>query len=105
MPKRKVVDRADAERLLGEAAKSGLERAEWARRHGIDPRSLNLWRVNLQRSRAAQRPAALRLVELIPTAPAAPASYRVRCGALVVEVDPAFDDEVLGRLLAVVARC
>ncbi len=44
-------------------------------------------------------------LELVP-AKAAPASgYRVHCGQFVVEFDEGFNDDVLARLLAVVAGC
>ncbi len=106
MELRKVANRDEAVRLLNQAATSGLERAVWARQNGINARSLNLWRVHLAREDAARLPPALRLVELV-AAPAAPKTVgvRVRCGALVVEVDADFDEATLGRILAAVVRC
>jgi hypothetical protein len=45
-------------------------------------------------------------MELVPSVPAHRSSrYGVRCGDLSVEVDDQFDDQVLRRLLAVVASC
>ncbi len=96
---RKVRDREEARKCLESAEASGLPRADWARHHGIDARSLNAWRVNLERGRPAPR-----LVELIPRE--APASrYAVRFGDFVVEVDEQFDEGTLRRLLGVVTGC
>jgi hypothetical protein len=82
-----------------------MARPAWAAAHGVDPRSLNAWRINLGRAARATAPP-VSLVEYVPTAlPAESARYRVLCGALAVEVDAAFDAEVLRRLLAVVASC
>jgi hypothetical protein len=44
---RKVRDAEEANMLLAAASQSGLGRAEWARANGVNPRSLNAWRVNL----------------------------------------------------------
>ena len=62
MAKRKIRDEADAQACLSAQASSGLTLSAWARREGIDGRSLNLWRVNLARW-GASAPRA-RLVEL-----------------------------------------
>lgn len=101
MPGRKVGTAQEAAALLEEAAASGIERAEWARRRGIDPRSLNAWRVNLARRSRTQ----LQLVELVPTALPANPTLVVRCGRFAVEVGDDFDDGVLRRVLAAVAAC
>lgn len=111
MSLRKVLNHDEAVRLLRDAEASGLERADWARRQGVDPRSLNLWRVNLARRGAV--PVTPGFVELLPRASAPPAAtatarcpgVRVRVGELVVEVDAAFDPATLQRVLAVVATC
>lgn len=107
MPLRKVRDADDALCCLNAATAAGLARATWARRHGVDPRSLNAWHLNLARSGRAERLATPRLVELVPTAPVAEDAprYRVISGSLTVEVDDRFDEAVLRRLLAVVASC
>ncbi|MFT6161752.1 MAG: transposase-like protein [Myxococcota bacterium] len=49
MPRRKIRDEQDALDCLMAAKTSGLARSEWARAHGIDERSLNGWRVALER--------------------------------------------------------
>jgi len=107
MPLRNVRDAADAVHCLNASTASGEARATWARRHGINPRSLNAWRLNLARSGRKEGPPKPRLVELVPAAPVveAPSRYRVLCGGMAVEVDERFDDNVLRRLLAVVASC
>jgi hypothetical protein len=101
MSLRKVRDAEDAGALLDEVAASGIPRAVWARDHGIDPRSLNAWRLVLTRAaRRADRP--LRLVEWVPTVSS---PFVVRVGRYAVDVDPAFDAMALRRLLEVVASC
>ncbi len=108
MAGRKIRDGADARASLAAAAGSELSRAEWARHHGIDGRSLNAWRLNLaRRDRIRTEPEPVRLVELVPIAPlpCVTARYLVRCGEMEVEVDGGFDDETLARLLHVVASC
>jgi hypothetical protein len=105
---RKVRDAADAADCLSAATASGETCAAWARRNGVDPRSLNAWRMNLTRGRRARVRAPPRLVELVPTAPAPaaePTRYRVHVGDLAVEVDERFDEGVLRRLLAVASSC
>lgn len=102
MTRRKIRDAEDARRCLDQASRSSLGRAAWARAQGVDARSLNAWRLNLARKSEPRR--SLRLVELVPP-PRPVATYRVRCGPFEVEVDEAFDVEVLGRLLSVVAGC
>lgn len=101
------MDQREAEACLAAVAASGLGRAAWAHRQGIDARSLNAWRLNLERGKSTPGDRrALRVVELVPTTP--PRSntrYEVRCGRFVVEVDEDFDERVLSRLLAVVAGC
>ena len=103
MVRRKIRDADEARSALEAAARSGLPRATWANAHGIDARSLNAWRLNLERrDRPDEVP--LRLVELV-TAPVAPTRYVVRLGDWEVEVDDRFDAGVLRRLLGVVAAC
>jgi hypothetical protein len=108
MDRRKVVDEREARALLSKAERSGTELAVVARSRGVDGRSLNAWRINLERKRLSPRPVARRarrtgsahLVELVPTvvaepAPTSGARYTLRLGD--VELD--FDDEVRGDTL------
>src|SRR5690606_29125354 len=107
MPGRKILDEADARACLDAALSSGLSRSEWACAHGVDARSLNAWRLNLDRKHALPGP--LEFVELVPTAvtpgrrEAAP--LRVHRAGLVIEVPEGFDEDHLLRLLRVVAAC
>lgn len=103
MAGRKIEDEMEARSCLRAAAASGEGRAAWARRHGIDGRSLNAWRVNLERGGREQPE--LRLLELVASSPPGAPGCRVRCGSFVVEVDAEFDDQVLCRVLTVVAAC
>lgn len=106
MAGRKTRDAADARRCLRAVQSSGLGRVEWAHEHGIDARSLNVWRLNLARG-AKPEPTGLpmRLVELVASAAPVDVRYVVRVGDLAVEVDDRFDDVTLRRLLRVVASC
>ena len=101
MRRRKVRDAMDAQRCLEAAKASGFGRAEWARRNGVDGRSLNAWRVNLSRGSAES----LRLVELVAAPHPSSGRYLVHVGELSVEVDDAFREETLARLLRVVSAC
>lgn len=103
MAGRKVRTAVEATALLKEAQAHGVERAEWARRHGIDGRSLNAWRMNLRR-RSAPAVRGLELVELVPRVGES-RPLVVRCGPFAVEVGDGFDDEALRRVLAVLAAC
>jgi transposase-like protein len=104
MSLRKLVDVQDARDCLEAAASSGMTRAEWARAHGIDARSLNAWRVNLERDRSTR--VAPRLVELVPFEQRPrPSRYVVRVGDIGIEVDDDFDGDVLRRLIAVAGSC
>ena len=102
MSARKVRNARDAQACLEAAAASGQDRRAWAAANGVNPRSLNAWRINLARGEA-RRPT---LVELVPAAAGvALAQYRVVCGGFAVEFDAGFDDASRRRLLAVVASC
>jgi len=110
MAGRKLRDEEDAVACLEAAEVSGLGDAAWARRHGIDGRSLHAWRLNLERRAGERSPSAspLRVVDLVSsvsTSTSGLRSLRVRCGPFVIEVEPDFDAEVLARLLGVVAAC
>jgi len=99
---RKITGEQEARTYLRAARAAGQTPGEWAREHGIDGRSLNMWRVNLQRS----EPSAVRLVELVPSPPAAAeARYLVRVGEVVVELGDDFQEQTLVRLLRVLRSC
>jgi hypothetical protein len=107
---RRIPDAYEARACIKAAKASGRTMAEWARAHGVDGRSLNAWRLNLERSERAG--SEVRLVELVavPPVPACrrpdpTTRYAVQVGEFAVEVDAGFDDDVLRRLIAVVASC
>lgn len=111
---RKVRDEVEARALLRKVVASGRPLAAWARAHGIDARSLNLWRVNIER-RALDRRRATgattpRFVELVArSAPSvavpSAARYVVIVGDARVEVDDAFREDTLARLVATLRAC
>ncbi len=107
MAGRKVFNEQDARLCLTEVRASRRGLAEWAREHGIDGRSLNLWRANLERrGMAVSRAGAPRLVELVPAAAAlAQRPLVVRVGGVELEVGGHFDEEVLRRLVGVLKSC
>jgi len=105
--RRKVMSRAEALELLGELDASGQALPVFCSDRGLDGRSLQCWRMNLmKKSPSTQAPSArgLRLVEL--ALPAAQGSYRVLVGDVTIELDDAFREDTLSRLLNVMeARC
>jgi len=104
MTRRKVRDRAEAVALLDGLSASGQSLAGFCRVRGIDGRSLNCWRYNVQDG-TPRAPVGLRLVELAAPVPLPPAVYRVVLDGIEVEVDDQFCDDTLARLLAVVSAC
>lgn len=108
MVRRKVRDEADARSCLAQVVSSRKPRADWARENGVDARSLNMWRLNLERAgRAHVQVVRPRVVELVAHEPETGprARYVVRVGELRVEVDEHFDADVLRRLISAVSSC
>lgn len=109
MAGRKVFNEQDARRCLAAVKASRRELATWAREHGVDGRSLNLWRVNLKRRGVGRvRATAPKLVELVvapaPTGdPRAP--FVLRVAGIELEVDAHFDEASLRRLVGVLKSC
>lgn len=122
--RRKITSAEEAERLLEELQDSGEDPPTFCQKRGLDGRSLNCWRLNLERraetgKRRAMGGEALRIVEVgwPPAEPrAADASreataghgegrYRVTLGDVVIEVGDGFREETLYRLLSVVRAC
>ena len=110
MAGRKVFDEQDARRCLL-AAKSwrgGLR--EWARANGVDGRSLNAWRVNLEgrggtRKRRRSPAQRVRLVELIEAPPKISTGFLLRVSGVEFEVGEAFEEQALGRLIRLLKSC
>ena len=120
MAGRKVFNEQDARRCLTAVKASRGELGAWAREHGIDGRSLNLWRVNLERRGELRvRAATPKLVELVvaprpvvgPRAPPAAGTgcgsmpFVVRIGGVELEVFDHFEEASLRRLVGVLKSC
>jgi hypothetical protein len=106
---RKIRDEEDARACLAAVRAAGGERTAWAHAHGIDARSLNAWRVAIDR-RAAKRRAAAgpKLIELVPSsAPrsAAAARYVLDVSTGRVEFDDACSAETLQRVVRALRAC
>lgn len=117
MEQRKIESEAEARALLAKVAKSGDDIGAWARARGIDGRSLNAWRMNLERRGATGRGVVARarpsmpraqLVELVPTSissiPRA-ARYSLRVGDVEIGFGDDFREDTLARALGVLRRC
>ena len=122
---RKIEDEREARACLKAAKGENLGR--WARAHGIDGRSLNAWRINLEarakstsrrppRTKAALAKAALAkaapakstsLVELVPRSRVelVVPRYVVRIEGAELEVGDDFDAETVARLVRVLRAC
>ena len=122
---RKIEDEREARACLKAAKGENLGR--WARAHGIDGRSLNAWRINLEaRAKSTSRrpprtKAALALtkaapakstslVELVPRSRVelvvpTSARYVVRIEGAEFEVGDDFDAETVARLVRVLRSC
>jgi hypothetical protein len=104
---RKIEDARDARACVKAARVAGLSLGAWARRHGVDGRSLHAWSVNMARSPSSSAMIAKpRLIELVPVpSPRAPARYVVRIGDTSVEVGDDFHEETLARMVRVLRAC
>ena len=107
MAGRKVFNEQDARRCLTAVKESRRELATWAYEHGVDGRSLNLWRMNLERRGAVRaRSVAPRLIELVADVPAvARAPFVLRVGGVELEVAVSFDEGALRRLVGLLKSC
>ena len=106
MAGRRIRDVADARACLAAVTRSGIGLAQWCQAHSIDGRSLRAWSLNLggRRPRRASDPG-LKLVELVADQPTPTGRYVIRVGPIAIEVDGAFDEASLRRLLALVSSC
>ncbi len=112
MAKRKIRDEQDARWCLAQAESAGVTSVEWARKHGVDGRSLLAWTRKLDGGykhpgarQVEPEEKASGMVELVPAASRSTSRYLIRCGPLSVEVDEHFDEAVLTRLLRAMAAC
>jgi len=103
---RKIWGERDARACVKAAKAAGLSLGAWARRHGVDGRSLHAWSVNLARTSpsavAITKPT---LIELVPPPAMRAARYVVRIGDVAIEVDDDFTDETLARVVRVLRAC
>lgn len=104
---RKIVDERDARACLSALARSAEPLRAWARRNGIDGRSLRAWKINLSRSTTAlAKRSTTHLVELVPApTPAITRRYMVRVGVGAIEVADDFDPGTLRRIIEVLRSC
>jgi hypothetical protein len=109
MAGRRIFNEQDAQRCLTAVRSSRSELAVWARAHGVDGRSLNAWRVNLEsRGVARRRAAAPKLVELVPMATVSATRrlpYVLRVAGVELEVGDDFDEQSLRRLVGLLKSC
>ena len=109
MAGRRIFNEYDAQRCLAAIRRTGAPLGAWARAHGIDGRSLNLWRANLaRRGQRRARPTPAQVIELVPVASrtaVARVPFVVRVAGAELEVGADFDDESLGRLVRLRKSC
>jgi hypothetical protein len=103
MAGRRIVDEREARRALAAATRAGLGPGSWARANGIDGRSLNAWKMALDRRAAKARRA--ELVELVPSVQQGPARYALRRGDVTFEFGDDAREETLRRVVAVLRAC
>jgi len=101
---RKIADEKDARACLASVARSGAPLRAWAKRHGVDGRSLHAWHRKFSK-RASSAPAGLVELVRVSSTPRSPQRYRVHIGDASVEVGDDFDDQTLRRLLEVLRAC
>jgi hypothetical protein len=82
---------------------AGCDRVAWSHAHGVDARSLNAWRVALERRALSRRTPAL--VELVPSSPASLARYVIDLGAARIEIDDRCSADTLQRVVRALRAC
>ena len=104
---RKIEDEREARAFLKAAKSAGVPLKAWARARGIDGRSLNAWRINLERSRPDARGRSRpRLVELVPTHEVSSgARYALRVADVAIELGDDFREETLVRIVRALRAC
>jgi hypothetical protein len=106
MAGRRIVNEQDARRCLAAAKVSRGGLAAWAPAHGVDGRSLNAWRVNLERRGVPRlRAVGPKLVELVTAVPAAHAPFVLHVRGVELEVEDNFDEHSLRRLVGLLKSC
>jgi hypothetical protein len=108
MAGRKITDEADARTCLSAARSHRGRTADWARANGVDDRSLNAWRVNLERRAVSPRRASRRqLIQLVPATPLAATRppFLLRVARVELELAVDFHEPSLARLLTLLKSC
>lgn len=107
MAGRKVFNEQDARRCLAAVKSSRVDLGTWARAHGVDGRSLNLWRANLERRGAVRvRAAPPKMVEVVVATQSGPHTpFVLRIGGVELEVGASFDEGALRRLVGLLKSC
>jgi transposase-like protein len=107
MAGRKITNEGEARQLLAEATRRGIDRVAFARQRGIDARSLNAWRINLERRAQVEAPPTLRLLELVPQSAHEPRRqpYRIYVEGVVIEVPFDCPPATLAELVRAVGAC
>ena len=124
--RRKIEDEVEARRCLMAAKASGVAQREWAHEHGVDARSLHMWRVILARrgswptrarrlsTTATTTRAAKGLVELVPASRGSaaalgttgkPARYVLDVDGARLEFGDDFSAATVLRVLEVLRSC
>ena len=106
MRTRKIRDEADAKACLAAVRAAGGDRLAWSHANGVDARSLNAWRVVLERRAASKRRAAAapKLIELVPSSRAT-ARYVLDVGIARVEFDDSCSADTLQRVVRALRAC
>ncbi len=106
---RRIHDESDARRCLRAAASAGKAPRDWAHAHGVDARSLNLWRINLDRRGSGGAPRA-KVVELVAAAVPVRDSrgrsrYTLEVGGLRLEFGDDAREATLRMIIEVLRSC
>ena len=118
MEHRKVVDEREARALLAKAARPGMDLVAVARAHGVDGRSLNAWKSNLERGARTlptggtpRRARGTGLIELVPAVvadsprPRGGGRYTLRVMGAELEFGDDVRADTLRRVLEVLRSC
>jgi len=113
--RRRIESELEARRCLLRVEAEDAQVGAWARAHGIDGRSLNMWRVNLARRGVVPRPRArqppMRLpatgvVEIVPAVMGSTATrYVIELGGARLELGDDFAEPTVRRLIGMLRTC
>lgn len=106
--RRKVPDAETARTWLDAARRSGLPRVDWCAAAGVDARSLQCWRLALDRRATRSASPFVEWVarpEAVEAGPPAHPPLRVHVGEAIVDVPPGFHAESLAAAIRVLRSC